>query len=272
MNKIRRLFENLVSLSSEQIALMGLLGMAAFLHAVSIVWTDSAATALYLGTYGRLDLSFLFIAAALFLSIAGFFSVSVERRFGKGLLIFTVLAVAVQSGLLYALYEGWKPSLDLLFSLKFSYSLLLKVGFWGLAFRFLVLDLQSKKFLCIVLLDFLGTAVGGLSLPLLLQVADMPMMVLANILLGVLLFVLFRLIFHFEKKTPQETLRKNGGVDEPAQLNLMFLIYCASFLYAAVRKRKIYPGHRPHNGGVMGNCRGFVHRRYGRFVSHPKRI
>lgn len=235
MNKIRRLFENLVSLSSEQIVLMGLLGMAAFLHAVSIVWLDSAATALYLGTYGRLDLSFLFIAAALFLSIAGFFSVSVERRFGKGLLIFIVLAVALQSGLLYALYEGWKPSLDLLFSLKFAYGLLLKVGFWGLAFRFLVLDLQSKKFLCIVLADFLGTAIGGFSLPLLLQVADMPMMVLANILLGVFLFVLFRLIFHFEKKTPQETLRKNGGVDEPAQLNLMFLIYCASFLYAAVR-------------------------------------
>lgn len=235
MNKIRRLFENLVSLSSEQIVLMGLLGLASFLQAVSIVWFDSATTALYLGTFGRMDLSFLFIAAAVFLSIAGFFSVSVERRFGKGLLILMTMAVALQSALLFALYWGWKPALDVLFALKFSYSLLLKVGFWGLAFRFLVLDLQSKKFLCVVMLDFLGMSVGGMSLSALIPMVDMEMMVLANILLGVILFVLFRMIFRFEKKTPQETLRKNGGVTEPAQLNLMFLIYCASFLFAAVR-------------------------------------
>ncbi len=235
MNSIRRIFDNLISLSKVQIVLMILLGLAAFLQAVSIVWLDTTVTALYLGTFGRMDLSFLFVAAAAFLSIAGYFSVSVERRFGKGLLIFMILATAVQSSLLFALYHGWKPALDVLFALKFSYALLLKVGFWGLAFRFLVLDLQSKKFLCVVLADFLGTTVGGLTLPTLMQIADMQMILLANILLGVILLALFRTVFLFEKKTPQEVFRKNGGVNEPAQVNLMFLIYCASFLYAAVR-------------------------------------
>ena len=234
MSKIRRFFEKLISLSSEQLVLIALLGLGAFLQAVSVVWFDTSTTALYLGTFGRLDLSFLFIVSAVFLSIAGFFSVSMDRRFGKGLLTFIILAVVVQSLLLFSLYSGWKPSLDLLFSLKFAYKLLLGIGFWGLAFRFLPLNLQSKKFLFLVLFDFFGTLFGGISILLLPSWFDMQMLIWANIMLGIIMFVLFRTVFHFQKKTPQEMLRKNGGINEPAQLNLMFLIYSASFLYAAV--------------------------------------
>ena len=235
MNKVKRIFENLISLSSEQVVLMILLGLGSFLQAVSIIWFDSAATALYLGTYGRIDLSFLFLLGAVFLSIAGFFSVSIERFFGKGLLLFITISVFLESLLLLALYLGWAPSLDFFFSIKYSYKLLLTVGFWGLAFRFLVLDLQSKKFLCLVLLDFLGMFFGGLSFAVLTQYLDIHLIILGNVLLGTILFALFRIIFRYERKTPQGTLKKNGGVNEPAQINLMFLIYCASFLYAAVR-------------------------------------
>lgn len=232
---MRRIFENLLSLSTQQMVLLGLLGLGAFLQSVSFVWLDSLATGLYIGTFGRIDLSFLFIVSAFFLGGAGFWSVFIERKSGRGLNVFLIVALFIQLVLLLTFVNGIKISLDALFVMKFSYRLLLTVGFWSLVFRFVPLNLHSKKFLFFVMMDFLGVIFGGISISLLQNIANASSLLLGNIILGVVLIGLFWQVCRFEKNVPQEAFHKNGGVNEPAQVNLMLLIYCASFLYSAVR-------------------------------------
>lgn len=235
MNRLKKTFENLLSLGTGQVYTISMLGLFAFLQSVSIVLFDGVATGLYLGTFGTLDLSILFVAAAVLLSVAGFFTIGIERRFGKGLSTFFIIAVVLQICLLMALNSGWKQALDILFVSKFAYRLLISVGFWALALRFIVLDLDSKKFLFIVLMDFAGLMIGGYSLPMLSLGMSLSALLWLNAFLGIVFICLYRTIAGTEKNAPLDVRRRNGGVSEPAQINLMHLIFCTSFLYAGIK-------------------------------------
>lgn len=232
---IRRFFEKLLSVPAEQMKLFSLLALASFLQSLQMVFLDAVSSGVYLGTYGVIDLAFTFVWGGMLLIIAGFWIASLEHQFGAGFIGFLGTAFVVQVLLLWGYENGIKVSVDIAFGIKFAYRLILFAGFWALALRFLTLDLQSKRFLGVVLFDFLGVVTGGLIVWTLLPVWGISFFWFVSVgLLFALMGVCSRLL-SFQKQAPEILPKKNGGVREPTQLKLMYLIFGVAFVYAASR-------------------------------------
>jgi hypothetical protein len=107
-------------------------------------------------------------------------------------------------------------------------------GFWNYAFRFIELNLKSKRFLFLIVCEMFGFFACGLFVYF---VANILSLKLLFILLGVStlgLFILLVRVSAFEKITPELQQKKNGGINEKTQKMLVYLIYTTAFLFSAI--------------------------------------
>lgn len=232
MGRIRRTLEKILTFSSEELLLLTLLGVLAFLQGMAGTWADVLASGLYLGTYGRIDLAFEFVWGGFLLMPAGLLLLKTEHRFGEGYPWFLGGLFLGLAGLLAGFYQGMAWPIDVFFGLKFALQVLLLGGFWALASRFMTLTLDSKRFLGIVLLDLIGRIFGGFSAGSIAFIDGFDLFWLILIMTVFGMFLLSGWILSFQKETPEVRPTRNGGVQEPSQMKLVYLIYSAAFLIA----------------------------------------
>lgn len=221
------------TLSLSQFFLLSLLSFILFLSSVQVVWFDSLSNALYLGTFGKIDLNFNFILSGLFLIPSGMLCLSFERRFGRGVELFFGVAFVVQLFILFTIFRDVRFSADILFILRFLYRACIFSSVWSLIFRYVPLDMQSKRFFCLVCLNLFGLFVGGLSLPLFFHLMNTDFLFLVTFLMTAVLFLPSYLALRVFKFKNPIVLKKNGGVSEKSQQTLLRLILVASFFFSA---------------------------------------
>lgn len=235
MNKLRRFIEHVLSFSTAHLWVVGLLGIAAIIQGFNISLFDSLSSGLYLGTYGERDLAFDFLMGAFVLSFCGWIALKVERNFGKGFNLFLILSALFQGVIFYAWYYAHiHMAVDILFLIKWGYRFVVFTGFWACAFRYIELSLTSKRFLFLVVCEFLGFLFGGIFNYFFLSLLDIPVVIILFLMSVCVLVAILWKISDFEKTTPELQLKKNGGVSEKIQLKLLYLIYGIAFLFMAV--------------------------------------
>jgi len=235
MTKIKRFFDRLFSFSSQHLIVLMLLMCASVLQSFTIAGLDSLATGLYLGRFGRLDLAFNFLATAFFLALVARRTIRTEHRMGQGLAAFLFISFSIQTFLLALYRKGYAPALDGLFIFKFIYRFVLTVGFWALVLRFLDYSLRSKRFLALVLCNFLGLC---LTVPFVRIVLPWLGVSALWALITLATFVLFLFVCKISQmgKVSVETLvPKNGGVQESSQKKLVYFIYTSAFFLSAIK-------------------------------------
>ena len=235
MNKLRRFIEHVFSFPSAHLWVVGLLGMAAIVQGFSVSLFDSFSSGLYLGTYGERDLAFDFFMGAIVLSVCGWIALKIERHFGKGFIPFLILTALFQGIVFWAWYcEHIHIAIDILFLMKWGYRFVIFTGFWAYTFRYIELSLKSKRFLFLVICEFLGFLTGGLFSYFLSSVLGVPVVFILFLMSICILVAILWKISGFEKITPELQLKKNGGVSEKIQLKLLYLIYAIAFLFMSI--------------------------------------
>ena len=235
MYKLRRFIEHVLSFSTAHLWVVGLLGVAAVIQGFNIALFDSFTGGMYIGTYGQRYLAFNFFMAAIVLSFCGWIALKIERHFGNGFIWFLILSGVLQGFVFFAWFRlHIDMALDILFLMKWGYRLVVFTGFWAYAFRYIELSLKSKRFLFLVVCEFVGFLSGGLSCYFLLQLLGKPAFFILFLMSVCVLVALLWKISGFEKVTPELQLKKNGGVSEKIQLKLLYLIYGIAFLFMAV--------------------------------------
>ncbi|MBP5534772.1 MAG: hypothetical protein J6Y03_04620 [Alphaproteobacteria bacterium] len=235
MHRLRRFIEHVLSFSSAHLWVVGLLGVAAIIQGFNISLFDSFSSGLYLGTYGDRDLAFDFFIGAMVLSVCGWIALKIERHFGNGFILFLILSALFQGGIFWAWYYAHiHMAVDILFLIKWGYRLVVFTGFWAYAFRYIELSLKSKRFLFLVVCEFLGFLSGGIFNYFFFSISYIPVILILFLMSVCVLVALLWKISNFEKVTPELQLKKNGGVSEKIQLKLLYLIYGVAFLFMAV--------------------------------------
>lgn len=235
MHRLKRFIEHILSFSSAHLWVVGLLGVAAIVQAANIVMFDSFASGLYLGTYGLHDLTFNFFMAAIALVFGGWLALKTDRHFGKGFILFLIMAAILQG----ALFLAWhcfriRMSIDLLFMIKWAYRLVVFTGFWSYVFRYIELSLKSKRFLFLVICEFIGFLFGGLFSYFAFDLIGSDAFLVLFLMSTCVLVALLWKVSGFEKTMPELQLKRNGGVSEQIQLKLVYLIYSVAFLVMTI--------------------------------------
>lgn len=235
MNKVRRFIEHVLSFSTAHLWIVGLLGVAAVIQGFNVALFDSFTGGSYLGTYGTRDLAFNFLMAAVMLSFCGWIALKIERRFGNGFILFLILSAIVQGAVFYAWqYMHIHMAIDILFFMKWGYRFVVFTGFWAYVFRYIELSLKSKRFLFLVVCEFIGFLFGGIYSYFFLSILGASAFFISFLMNVFVLVALLWKVSYFEKTTPELQLKKNGGVAEKIQLKLLYLIYSIAFLFMSV--------------------------------------
>ena len=235
MRRLKKFIEHVMSFSSAHLFVVALLGISAILQAFNIALFDSLVSGLYVSSFGLRDLAFNFLLGAVFLSLCGYVSLKTERRFGNGFIPYLLLFLVLQSAL-FMLYhlKATVLSIDILFFIKWGYRLLLFTGFWSFAFRYIELSMKSKRFLFLVVCEFIGFLSGGLLTYFAIDfLGQDTLFVLSSMSLLILIALLWK-ISGIEKVMPELQLKKNGGVFEKIQLRLVYLIYSLTFFFMSM--------------------------------------
>ena len=235
MTKIRRFFDRLFSFPSQHLVVLMLLACASVLQSFTIVSLDSLATGLYLGRFGQMDLAFNFLLTAFFLSFVAKRTIKMEHRMGQGLPVFLFLSFSIQTLLLFLYRKGHMQTLDCLFIFKFIYRFVLTIGFWALVLRFLDYSLRSKRFLFLVLCDFLGLLCASPFIHIILPWLGISALWALIAAATFILFLFVSKVSQMGKVSIETLVPKNGGVQEASQKKLVYLIYTTAFILAAIR-------------------------------------
>ncbi len=235
MRRLQRFVEHILSFSSTHLLLVSLLGIAAIVQAFNIASFDALASGVYVGTNGAHDLAFNFFAGALFLSFCGWVAIKIERHNGFGFIPFLILMAVVQLAIaLSSYYLHMRMSVDMLFLMKWGYRLVVFAGFWAFALRYIELSMKSKRFLLVVICEFIGFLIGGLFGYFFIGLLGVPVFFIVFLMSTFVLVALLWKISTFEKVMPELQVKKNGGVAEKIQLKLVYLIYALGFLFMSI--------------------------------------
>ena len=172
---------------------------------------------------------------AVFLIPCGWLSLKVERRFGQGFFL-SVLLFAFFQIILFSLYKylNIRLTIDILFLMKWGYRLVMFTGFWAFAFRYIELSMKSKRFLFLVVCEFLGFLFGGLFPYFSIKFLGFDTLFVLNLMVLFVFVALLWKVSGIEKIMPELQLKKNGGVFEKVQLKLVYLIYFLAFFFMSI--------------------------------------
>ncbi|MDP3522181.1 MAG: Npt1/Npt2 family nucleotide transporter [Hydrogenophaga sp.] len=182
----------LASLSDELRLTLLLFLFSFFISGVPRVYTQTAAHALFIETYGAAALPWAYLAEALCVPLAGYLYLLAERRLSLGRLMVATLASQVVALLLF--HQGVAAGIPLVagasivyFEIEFVLSSLL---LWGLANQLMTLRQGKRLFGFVSAGEPVAIIVCGLSTPLLLRwlaPADLFLLSAAGAVVGIVL-------------------------------------------------------------------------------------
>lgn len=230
MRLIRYLLLKAFMLPIEVWQALFLLMTGALVKAFTVVFFDMGSVALLGAENGFQHVGFDLIWGGALLALAGSFVLKLERQKGYGAAMITTGLLGMFTLGIWGAVMGHFPFMpDVLYTLRYPFTIMMSALFWTTAARFLPLRMDSLKFIGIFGIELLGAFGAGLMTALNTWQPE-TCLILAQGCLMVFLIVLGGL----KRLAPVQKeafVPKNGGVQDAFEKRLVFSILTLSFLY-----------------------------------------
>ena len=212
-----------------------LLSLGAFLLGIAITFLDVGTVSLFIqkNTFHAIGVDFF--GVALCLIWVGSITVKLDRRHGYG----GVPLTAFLTFILFCLLKLEQTSphsvipVNFLFIYKYLMPLIVTMGFWTIASRFIVLKFSSLKYMGILGASLLGFFFGGYMLSKLNWSPEKTLMAAVWVFIGL---VLIMKVLVWLLPQPTETfIRKTGGVQDVSEQKMIDCLLMLAFTYTTAR-------------------------------------
>lgn len=227
----KRLMKRLNKLKVREWRILSLLMLGAFFQGLFFVYLQIPTVEIFLQKKGLFDIGFDFLLVGIILSFVGRITVKLDRRFGYGGVPLCGALFCVLVGLLWATKssDGNVWLVNALFIYLYTAPILIQKSFFMIARRFIPLRLDSYKFLGVLGCLFLGLIYGAGQISS-IQGRHQTLFLMALMSLGAL-FVLMKILVLMLPVPSESFVKKSGGVQDPAELNLVACLLILSFLF-----------------------------------------
>ncbi|MBR4926969.1 MAG: HEAT repeat domain-containing protein [Alphaproteobacteria bacterium] len=166
MSSIKSVLSKTINIPLNQMGILLLVMVTAFVKSAGLVLLDVGTIDLYLRELGQSYLAVDFIWASVILMGAGYYALLFERRHGYGAIPLCAVFLLILTGIIYLTKLSSVGVMNVLFLLNIGAFVFFNGAFWSVATRFVSLNLQSRKFIGVLCSELAGFGVMGFILNL----------------------------------------------------------------------------------------------------------
>lgn len=212
MNSLKTVLSKMISMPLNQIGVLVLIMITAFVKSMALTALDVGSLTLYLKTLGIVHISFTYIWSAFIMMLVGYYTLIFERRHGYGSVPICCGVLLVFASLCLWGQDGYFISSNLFFWFNLCAFGILNAAFWGVTSRFISLRMDSRKFAVVILCELLGIAVSGWMIGF-GSWAEQDLLIGSLIFMTIFIALLKSLVFL--SPVPSETfVQKTGGAQD----------------------------------------------------------